>query len=247
MNMTADEICRSYKNAVDPKKQVGILAELNATDKASIKAILIDAGLMEPDGKSGPKTKAEMNAVIAKGLQEGLSIGKIAEAAGCSRTTVKNRKREQDKPQTMEKPQTAEELDTVIAKGVREGLSVREIAAKAGCAENTVRRWMRKMERDDGWEAPKTEEEKEERITEGIRKGLSVREIAEQAGCAENTVRRRLERPEAQEKPRMPVRGSIPGSARVAAVIHAIPENAGSSVKLKAFDLCRALLESEAL
>ena len=34
MNMTADEICRSYKNAVDPKKQIGILAELNATDKA---------------------------------------------------------------------------------------------------------------------------------------------------------------------------------------------------------------------
>lgn len=200
MNMTADEICRSYKNAVDPKKQVGILAELNATDKASIKAILIDAGLMEPEKKPGPKapqTKAEMNAVIAKGLQEGLSIGKIAEAADCSENTVYSRKR--------------------------------------------------KMERSEGWEAPKTEEEKEERITEGIRKGLSVREIAEYAGCAGNTVRRRLEQPEAQEKPKKPVRSGIPVSARVAAVIHAIPEDAGSSVKLKAFDLCRALLESEAL
>ena len=244
MNMTEDEICRSYKNAVDPKKQVGILAELNATDKASIKAILIDAGLMEPEKKPGPKapqTKAEMDAVIAKGLQEGLSIGKIAEAADCSRTTVKNRKREQ------EKPQTVEELDAVIAEGIRKGLSVREIAAKANCAENTVYSRKRKMERSEGWEAPKTEEEKEERITEGIRKGLSVREIAEHAGCAENTVRRRLEQPEAPEKPKKPVRGSIPVSARVAAVIHAIPEDAGSSVKLKAFDLCRALLESEAL
>lgn len=248
MQMTADEICRSYKNAVDPKKQIGILAELNATDKASIKAILIDAGLMEPEKKSGPKapqTKAEMDAVISEGIRKGMTVQKIAEDAGCTEQTVKNHKRALKKAE----PQTAEELERAIAEGLKKGQSVQSIAAVAGCAENTVRRWMRKMERGDDWEAPKTEEEKEARIAEGIQKGMTAQEIAEYAGCSETTVRKRMRmgNTTAPEKPGKPVRSSIPVSARVTAVIHAIPESASTAVKVKAFDLCKELLEGEAL
>lgn len=40
MQMTEKEICDSYRNAVDQKKQVKILAELNATDRRQIAEIL---------------------------------------------------------------------------------------------------------------------------------------------------------------------------------------------------------------
>lgn len=280
MQMTVEEIVRSYKSAADPKKQIGILAELNATDRGTIRAILIDAGLMKSDGaapKKALRTQAARESAVEAMLKGGSSMREVAAEVGMDEKAVRQRRDEliaagempptkngkelkavkpkakkepeqkAEKPKTGAKPQTVEELDAVIARGVQEGLSVREIAAKANCAENTVYSRKRKMERSEGWEAPKTEEEKEERITEGIRRGLSVREIAEHAGCAENTVRRRLERPEAPEKPKKPVHGSIPVSARVAAVIHAVPENATAEEKVIAFDLCREMMKRESL
>lgn len=47
MQMTNSEIVRSYKNAENPSKQVGILAELNASDKKTIAGILNDAGVLD--------------------------------------------------------------------------------------------------------------------------------------------------------------------------------------------------------
>ena len=55
MQMTAEEIVRHYQQAANKTKDVGVLAELNATDTASIKAILIDAGVMAPEGKTRRK------------------------------------------------------------------------------------------------------------------------------------------------------------------------------------------------
>lgn len=44
MQMSCGEIVRSYKEAKEPKKQIGILAELNAVGKDEIAKILYDAG-----------------------------------------------------------------------------------------------------------------------------------------------------------------------------------------------------------
>lgn len=44
MQMSYGEIVRSYKEAKEPKKQIGILADLNAVDKDEIAKILYNAG-----------------------------------------------------------------------------------------------------------------------------------------------------------------------------------------------------------
>ena len=44
MQMSYGEIVRSYKEAKEQKKQIGILADLNAVGKDEIAKILYDAG-----------------------------------------------------------------------------------------------------------------------------------------------------------------------------------------------------------
>ena len=44
MQMSYGEIVRSYKGAKEPKKQIGVLADLNAVGKDEIAKILYDAG-----------------------------------------------------------------------------------------------------------------------------------------------------------------------------------------------------------
>lgn len=56
MQMTDGEILRSYNNAESKSKQIGILADLNATTKDEIKKILLVNGVEFP--KAGrPKKK----------------------------------------------------------------------------------------------------------------------------------------------------------------------------------------------
>ena len=67
MQMSYGEIVRSYKEAKEPKKQIGILAELNAVGRDEIAKILYDAGEIskmtygqyQRHSKKGEKT--EMN------------------------------------------------------------------------------------------------------------------------------------------------------------------------------------------
>lgn len=58
MIMTNEEICRDYRAAKAPQKQIGILAELNQCDKERIKRILIEGGEKLP-GNMMPKKKTE--------------------------------------------------------------------------------------------------------------------------------------------------------------------------------------------
>lgn len=51
MHMTNGEIVRSYRTAKEKKKQIEILAELNACSTADIKKILVEEGVQFP----GPK------------------------------------------------------------------------------------------------------------------------------------------------------------------------------------------------
>lgn len=61
MQMTDSEIVRRYKHAIDKKSMVGILAELNACDKAKIREILTAAGLNvgKLNGPGRPKKTPE--------------------------------------------------------------------------------------------------------------------------------------------------------------------------------------------
>lgn len=54
MEMTPAEIVRHYKEAANPKADIQVLADLNVTDAATIRAILIEAGELAP----GPPTAA---------------------------------------------------------------------------------------------------------------------------------------------------------------------------------------------
>ena len=60
MQMTAEEICRHYTQASNKSKDIQVLADLNATDKPSIRAILIDGGVLPPDPpKRGRRPRAD--------------------------------------------------------------------------------------------------------------------------------------------------------------------------------------------
>ena len=60
MQMTAEEICRHYTQASNKSKDIQVLADLNATDKPSIRAVQIDGGVLPPDPpKRGRKRRAD--------------------------------------------------------------------------------------------------------------------------------------------------------------------------------------------
>ena len=59
MTMTAEEICREYRTAKAPTKQIGILAELNACTKDEIKRVLIQHGEKLPGNCTAPGQKKE--------------------------------------------------------------------------------------------------------------------------------------------------------------------------------------------
>lgn len=100
MQMTAEEICRHYQQAANKRQDIGVLAELNATDKASIRAILIDGGLCPPD-KAAPKRRVKRGTYdekIAELAAQGISDKEIAQQVGCYPETIKNwRKRQKQK------------------------------------------------------------------------------------------------------------------------------------------------------
>ena len=62
MTMTPEEICREYRQAKSPTKQIQILADLNGCKKDEIKRILVDCGEKLP-GNMMPKPKAAPKAM----------------------------------------------------------------------------------------------------------------------------------------------------------------------------------------
>lgn len=74
MQMSYGEIVRSYKEAKEPKKQIGILADLNAVGKDEIAKILYDAGEIskmtygqyQRHGKKAVKTEPTKTAEVCE-------------------------------------------------------------------------------------------------------------------------------------------------------------------------------------
>lgn len=70
-SMTSSQIARSYREAKDKKKQIGILAELAHMTKAQIEKILIDEGETLP-GAVGRPRKVPAKSTTAKKTEEAL-------------------------------------------------------------------------------------------------------------------------------------------------------------------------------
>ena len=74
MQMSYGEIVRSYKEAKEPKKQIGVLAELNAVGRDEIAKILYDAGEIskmvygqyQRHGKKAKKTEPTETAEVCE-------------------------------------------------------------------------------------------------------------------------------------------------------------------------------------
>lgn len=72
MQMTSEEIKRSYQTAADPKVQIEILADLNLCQKEDIRRILIEQGIPEEElpKKRGRKKKQEEPVVVSEPIKE---------------------------------------------------------------------------------------------------------------------------------------------------------------------------------
>lgn len=84
LQMSAQEIVTSYKTAADPKKQIRILAELNACTVGEIEAVLIQLGAMEKSDRKRPHPRAvQVDGDKARELlAQGLTDEETADALG---------------------------------------------------------------------------------------------------------------------------------------------------------------------
>ena len=105
------EIVRSYQMAADPKKQIKVLAELNACSVKEIRRVLVGEGVLprETEVPEEPKKAARkrFDEETARMLyEEGLDDAAIAKETGMTAHTVAKMKKQADVPST--KPSEAE-------------------------------------------------------------------------------------------------------------------------------------------
>ena len=84
LQMSAQEIVTSYKTAAEPKKQIRILAELNACTVGEIEEVLIQLGAMEKSDRRKPHPRAvQVDGDKARELlEQGLTDEETAAALG---------------------------------------------------------------------------------------------------------------------------------------------------------------------
>ena len=78
--MTDEEIVRSFRNAVDQKQQVRILAELNECKNSEIKRILEDAGEKVPDLRGKP-VPCDVESIVAEQNRQNAIADSVDEQA----------------------------------------------------------------------------------------------------------------------------------------------------------------------
>ena len=90
--MTAEEICRSYRQAANKSAQVGILADLNVTTKDEIKSILEKFGITVKKSKhTGRQPKIwtqEREKRLEFFMRKGFTQNEIAKELGVARSTL---------------------------------------------------------------------------------------------------------------------------------------------------------------
>jgi|GEM_PF-2498016 hypothetical protein len=88
MTMDETEICNSYTNAQDKRKQRGVLADLNVCSRQEIDQILQKHGLLEPEPKRRVPNRKIDNEKAYELHQAGRTDKEIAEAFGSSIASV---------------------------------------------------------------------------------------------------------------------------------------------------------------
>ena len=84
MQMSESEIVSSYRTARDPKRQIGILAELNAVTPREIREVLEEAGalMLKPRGHGGGRPLSFDAAAARRMFEAGLSDEEMARKLG---------------------------------------------------------------------------------------------------------------------------------------------------------------------
>ena len=97
--MSEEEICRCYRQAAHKREIIGILADLNCTDRSTIQAVLTEGGLLQPGKplrRRGKPYQFDEKLEALEGL--GLTSLELAQRVGCSEGTVRDwrRRRQQE-------------------------------------------------------------------------------------------------------------------------------------------------------
>ena len=78
LEMTTEEIVRSYREALDKRHQIEVLADLNVCSKDVIRRVLIDGGVKHQELPRQPKKKSPMVAAIRAEIKAHEEEGKKA-------------------------------------------------------------------------------------------------------------------------------------------------------------------------
>ena len=116
MIWSTEEIVRSYRMAADPKKQIKVLAELNACSVKEIRQVLVGEGVLprETDIPEEPKkaAKKRFDKAVAKRLyEEGLDDAAIAKATGMTAHTVAKWRSRNGLRKKVRKPRMKKQVD----------------------------------------------------------------------------------------------------------------------------------------
>lgn len=116
MTMDETEICNSYSEAMDKRKQRGVLADLNVCSKQEIDQILQKHGLLEPEPKRRVPNRKIDNEKAYELHQAGKTDKEIAETFGSSIASVEKWRDRNGLP----KNQGPKEAPVLREKSVRE-------------------------------------------------------------------------------------------------------------------------------
>ena len=116
MIWSAEEIVRSYRMAADPKKQIKVLAELNACSVKEIRQVLVGEGVLprETEVPEEPKKAARkrFDEETARMLyEEGLDDAAIAKATGMTAHTVAKWRSRNGLRKKVRKPRMKKDVD----------------------------------------------------------------------------------------------------------------------------------------
>ena len=116
MIWSTEEIVRSYRMAADPKKQIKVLAELNACSVKEIRQVLVGEGVLprETEIPEEPKkaAKKRFDEAVAKMLyEEGLDDAAIAKATGATAHTVAKWRSRNGLRKKVRKPRMKKQMD----------------------------------------------------------------------------------------------------------------------------------------
>lgn len=88
LTMGANEICCSYRNSHNPKKQIQVLAQLNACSNDEIIAVLKENGIVIDGRSCRVQITEELREQMRQMRDHGHSVSQIAQVLGVANITV---------------------------------------------------------------------------------------------------------------------------------------------------------------